>query len=168
MVVTRLLLALGAVGFCAAGCGPRLPLVPVTGQVTMNGEPLEGAIVVFAPQSPVDGVVRVSSAVTGAGGRFALQTNYSPRVTGKGAVPGAFMVTVSKSVSGTALPPAEYRKHLAEHRKRMGDRLLYAGPEEEHDFSVQLVPHRYTSVATTPLAAEVASGRANEFTLAIE
>ena len=168
MVVARLLLALGAVGYCAGGCGPRLPLVPVAGMVTMKGEPLGGAIVVFAPQSRVDGVMRVSSAVTDPGGRFALQTNYSPRSTGRGAIPGSFRVTVSKSVSGTSLPPADYRKHLAEHRKRMGDRLLYAGSEEDKDFSVQLVPHQYTSVATTPLSAEVASGQANEFTFAIE
>ncbi|MCX7411847.1 MAG: hypothetical protein NTW36_00165 [Planctomycetia bacterium] len=168
MVVARLLLALGAVGCCAAGCGQRLPLVPVAGQVTMNGQPLDGAIVVFAPQPPIDGVVRVSSAVTGADGRFALQTNYSPRVTGNGALPGAFKVTISKSVVGTSLPAAEYRKHLAAHRKQMGDRTLSAAPEEANAFSVQLVPNAYTSAATTPLAAEVAADRTNEFTFAIE
>jgi hypothetical protein len=168
MVVTRLLLALGAVGCCAAGCGQRLPLVPVSGQVTMNGRPLDGAIVVFAPPPAANDVVRVGSAMTDADGRFALQTNYSPRVTGKGAMPGAFKVTISKSVSGTSLPAAEYRKHLAAHRKQMGDRPLYAGPEEDNDFSVQLVPQAYTAVATTPLAAEVAADQTNEFTFAIE
>jgi hypothetical protein len=50
----------------------------------------------------------------------------------------------------------------------MGDRPLYANPEEDNDFSVQLVPQAYTSVATTPLAAEVAADRTNEFTFAIE
>lgn len=151
------------------GCSPRLPLVPVTGQVTMKGEPLAGAIVVFAPEAATDGVVRVGSAVTGADGRFALQTNESPRSSRPGAVAGAFKVTVSKSVSGTSLPQAEFQKHLSLRRNSLKNQFVPSGSaEDEADFSVQLVPMRYTSVLTTPLTADVAVGRANEFTFALE
>jgi hypothetical protein len=164
----RLTRGLILIGMVTLGCSQRLPLVPVTGQVTMKGEPLRGAIVVFAPQSTADEVVRVGSAVTDADGRFFLQTNYTPRSSGRGALAGAFKVTVSKSVSGKSLPQAEFQKHLAEHRRHKEDHLLTGGLDDKDDFSVQLVPIRYTSVPTTPLTAEVAAGRANEFKFALD
>jgi hypothetical protein len=93
-----------AVLFAAvAGCvGQDSPeLASVTGKVTMNGQPLQDAIVVFEPQSG-----RPSAGTTEADGSFYLQ--YSESL--KGAVPGQHTVRISKmeGEAGDELIPAKY------------------------------------------------------------
>lgn len=60
-----------------SGCGgSEFSLVPVSGTVTFDGQPLEGAEVVFAPMASQDeiNVGPVSVAQTDASGQFALAT----------------------------------------------------------------------------------------------
>jgi hypothetical protein len=65
-----------------AGCGPRGPeTVQVTGTVTLDGEPVEGAVVGFRPTAGTP-----ATATTDASGRFTLN-----------ATPGQNGVTVTKS-----------------------------------------------------------------------
>ena len=97
-----------AVAILAAGCGPSRPTtMPVEGVVTLDGEPVEGASVMFAPE---DGG-RPALGVTDKGGKFALKT-FEP---GDGALPGKHQVTVRKvemsgiqadrdGLSGPAIP----------------------------------------------------------------
>ena len=79
-----------------AGCsgGPAVdPNRPATvdagGTVTYNGQPLEGATVAFLPKTPTD---PGASGRTDAAGKFKL-TAFAP---GDGAVPGSYLVTISK------------------------------------------------------------------------
>ncbi len=84
-----------------AGCGrqkdrwlaARPSTAPARGEVTFQGKPLEGAIVVFQPTAP-GGIG--ASAVTDVQGKFELRT-FPPDV---GAVPGRYAVSVMK----TAMP----------------------------------------------------------------
>jgi hypothetical protein len=81
----------GAIGsflwLVAAGCGPgRPPLVPVTGQVLMEGKPVAGASVMFV------GDGRPATGVTDAGGRFVLGT----WTNGDGVLAGEYVVCVTQ------------------------------------------------------------------------
>lgn len=75
---------------CAAGCGPKL--VPVSGQVTWNGKPLEYAMIVFFPENPS---MPTASGSTRADGNFSLLTA-QPK-SQPGAFPGKYKVTVTKT-----------------------------------------------------------------------
>ncbi|QDT54369.1 Bacterial Ig-like domain (group 1) [Caulifigura coniformis] len=74
-----------------AGCGSAETgpeLVEVTGTVTMDGKPLENALVYFVPESG-----GMSSGMTDASGKFTLMY----RGKTEGAVPGMSTVKVTKS-----------------------------------------------------------------------
>src|SRR5579863_8429677 len=80
------------------GCGQqtdrwkdaRPETAPASGVVTFQGEPLEGAVVVFQPTAP-DGIG--ASALTDGEGKFELQT-FPPDF---GAVPGKYVVCITKT-----------------------------------------------------------------------
>lgn len=152
------------------GCGAKFPLVPVTGTVMLDGQPLAGAFVIFAPVEPSPGSLRVATGMTDANGRFTLRTNYEPRWTGMGAVPGTHRVTISKVVAAQDLPRAIYAEKLAQHTKRMRDMGMRPGsPGDDVDrFGVELVPAKYLAMATTPLSAEVTPDGTNDVTFDLE
>jgi hypothetical protein len=70
----------------AAGCGGDAGLVDVSGRVTLDGQPLAGAVVEFRP---ADG--RPSAGTTDADGRYALRYT----ATDAGAVPGEHVVVIT-------------------------------------------------------------------------
>ena len=61
---------------CGCGGGSEFELVPVSGIITMDGKPLEGAEVVFAPQAVEDqaSVGPASVGTTDASGKYVLVT----------------------------------------------------------------------------------------------
>lgn len=76
----------------AIGCGMRdgrPARVPVSGIVTMGGEPVEGALVTFVPKSP-DGESAVGT--TDESGKYVMTTFER----NDGAVPGEYFVKVAK------------------------------------------------------------------------
>ena len=79
--------ASGLLAVLIAGCGGGLDLIPVSGTVTLDGKPVDGAAVVFVPVAGGP----VASGTTEAGGKFRLMTVNEP-----GAVPGEHHVTVTK------------------------------------------------------------------------
>ncbi|MDY3554606.1 hypothetical protein R5W24_003732 [Gemmata sp. JC717] len=79
--------------FGAAGCGGGGP-VSVSGAVTLDGQPVEGASVSFTPAAGDGGGVGGSYGKTDAQGRYALKTVIGDR---GGAVPGKHKVTISLS-----------------------------------------------------------------------
>lgn len=87
-----------------SGCGESGPkLVGVTGTVTLNGKPFEGASVVFAPD-PSNKEGRAATDVTGPEG------NYKAMTGGRsGMVPGKYKVTVIKVKSNTAFTHEEFK-----------------------------------------------------------
>ena len=92
MSLTRLsafsLVTLVVIGALLSGCsGSGTRPVPVSGTVSLNGQPVAGADVVFMPQQG-----QLASGQTDAQGRFQLLTAQ----LGDGAVPGDYAVGISK------------------------------------------------------------------------
>ena len=81
------LVALAGVSFLGCGGVDRPATTSAGGTVTYQGQPVEGAQVMFAPRD-----ARVATATTDSRGRFQLAT-FAP---GDGAVVGEHQVTVSK------------------------------------------------------------------------
>ncbi len=98
-LVLRILPVCICVTLLIAGCGPRRPkTVPVTGVVTLDGKPVQGASVMFSPE----GEGRPAMGETDQEGKFSLKT-FDP---GDGAILGKHQVTVRKvEVSGFQADP---------------------------------------------------------------
>jgi hypothetical protein len=95
-------LAAAALAVFVVGCGESGPsLVPVSGVVTLNGKPLEGAVVSFLPDSS-NQQGQPGEDLTGPSG------NYKAMTRGRsGLVPGKYRVVVSKSlVDPSKIPDA--------------------------------------------------------------
>jgi len=96
----------------ALGCGPA-GLTRVSGKVTLDGQPLSGAMVQFIPEeggNPANGV-------TGSDGSFRLST-YS---TGDGARPGTYKVLVQlvdENAAGVAPPDPSDPKGMMDAMKK--------------------------------------------------
>jgi len=73
------------------GCGDGPTLVPVSGKVTLDGQPLEGATLSFMPE-PGNPVSTAGSDVTGPQGNFTM--TYNGRA---GLTPGKYKVMISKT-----------------------------------------------------------------------
>jgi len=101
MMKTRAISALVASTLLAvAGCGGGPKLYPVTGTITMNGEPLADAAVQFLPNS-TDGSALPAEGMTGPDGKYTLLTGAE-----SGAAAGTYQVAVTKAgdVSSSAFP----------------------------------------------------------------
>lgn len=82
--------ALALVG-CSGGDFPET--YPVSGTVTYQGKPVEGATVILVPGEPAG---RSASGVSDAEGNFSVKTYFDPVDQPDGAVSGTYTVTVSK------------------------------------------------------------------------
>lgn len=134
-----------------AGCGSEGGLVPVTGVVTMDGEPVTEGRIEFFPQSgrPASGVIRSD-------GRYSLTTYES----GDGAKPGEYVVTVT----------ARQTPNTAPMYKSMEDELMGKvneeySPESDSARVKWLVPKIYSNRASSGLTAEVDGGGEIDFQL---
>ena len=133
IVVVALTLA-----FSLVGCGdPNAPpLYPVTGTVTLDGQPLAGAGVMFFPREQTRGNACVG--MTDAAGKYTLKPE---RTGGSGAPEGVFAVTISKMKD----PPATAAGQPA---------------AAETDLDETLSP-KYWDSAQSILSAKVPKGGAN-------
>ena len=95
-----LILALGLAAL--AGCGRSGPRrVPVTGQITLDGKPLDGCLLLFNPDNAKGNMVPVSCSARAQGGRYDLQTTaIEARDSGPGAPPGWYKVTLKANLPG--------------------------------------------------------------------
>ena len=90
-----LLLVIGlSVVFVSSGC-KKSPYVPVTGKVSLDGGPLEEAMVTYIPKNSAEGVT--ASSYTNAQGVYTLQTSGGGEA-GTGTKPGDYTVTVKKTI----------------------------------------------------------------------
>lgn len=136
-------------GVTAVGCGGNtLATIEVTGTVTHNGAPVEGAYVMFSPVEPGQG--NPGYAVTDANGRYALATQQG--AVGAGTTPGHYKVTVTKtrrtSTGKTETTPEGEMVEVMENQ--------------------DLLPRRYKFAANTPLSAQVVEGQPNQFDFTLE
>jgi hypothetical protein len=90
-----------------AGCGSGSGLAPVKGKVTLDGQPLEGAVVHFQPTAPGGSP---SSGVTDADGRYELMYTFNT----PGAMPGEHVVSIS-----TARPDVDEQGYEIERPERV-------------------------------------------------
>src|SRR5436305_450221 len=89
-----------------AASGPAT--IEVTGTVSMDGTPVEGAVVVFTPAGAPDSRL-ASQASTDGDGRFRLKTHIGGGNFKPGIVPGQYAVTITKldtaAIKTTFAPP---------------------------------------------------------------
>jgi hypothetical protein len=133
--LTRLLLASGLVAACGvlSGCGgPAEDLVPVTGQVTLDGKPLKVGSVSFRPDA--------------ARGNTSLH-----HPTSEIDAEGSYTL-VSAGKKGA--PPSWYRVLV------FADENVQPGTPAHPVAPRWLVPAHYTDEKTTPLSVEVVAGPA--------
>lgn len=122
----------GALALLAASCGDGGPtLYPVSGKVLFNGQPVEGATVVFVPVGSDDATALKPSGAVQTDGSFTLSTY--PH--GDGAPAGDYVVLV------TWYPP--------DARQRV---------EEEEEAPTPKLPARYSDAQQSPLKATVRDG----------
>jgi hypothetical protein len=123
--MARILAAISLLFVVTIGCGPKArELAPVSGKVTLDGQPLVGANVAFMPQATAGTVGHVTSrGRTDAQGNYTLKTaDDSPR---DGAVVGTHKVYIATAGSNATIElledqagkgarervPAKYNSH---------------------------------------------------------
>lgn len=131
------------VGCAGPAANPNRPAtVQVSGTVTYEGQPVEGATVAFLPKTPSD---PGASGRTDASGKFTL-TAFEP---GDGAVPGSYLVTVVKTeIEGGDVVQED---------------STVAPPTPK-----SLIPEKYNNPQGSGLTADVKEGEANEFTFELK
>lgn len=137
--------SLMAVMLSAFGCGKSGldGLVPVSGTVTFNGKAIEGADVVFNPDS--EG--RSASAKTDASGKFHL-TTLDPQ---DGARPGNYKVAISKKEMINPMTAEEAEEWFHKH----------SGPPPPRKIKNDL-PEKYADEKTSGLTATVKESEKND------
>ena len=127
---------------CSGPKSNRPETVPVSGFATHNGQPIEGATVMFFPEVPPG---NGAGALTDSSGKFLLSTFES----GDGVVPGSYLVTVMKTRI-EANPKAKI------------------DPNEPPEVHINILPERYTIPTRSGFKAEVTKGEKNEFTFELK
>jgi hypothetical protein len=129
------LLSLAALCGCNRGAkGPAT--VEVSGIVTMDGAPIEGANVIFYPSGGEESRL-ASQATTDREGRYRLQTHLGGGKFKSGIVAGQYVVAINKLDTESI-------------------KTTYAPPKN-------LLPKKYADAKTSELKADVVAGKANEF-----
>jgi hypothetical protein len=134
-------------GLVASGCsrGEQRPAVtPVSGTVTYNGNPVEGAIVSFSSS----GGKPAATGVTDASGKYALHTF----VEGDGAAPGDYIVTLSKTSVDDPLK-GKTTDEISE--------MHASGKPVPQAVVKHLLPQKYSTVQDSPEKASVKAGEPN-------
>lgn len=155
--ICALLLAAGVAAL--TGCA-RTGFHSVSGVVTMGGQPVEGAIVIFHPADNTEGGGQVANGVTDSGGKFKMGTINN----GDGVKPGKYKVTVfrpteklerQKTMSEVM---AEMHSNKGEN-KNIGKEALQVHKEEIAEAAKKAkanpTPEAYNDPKTTPLVADV-------------
>ncbi len=141
------------------GCEAKrsLDTVPVSGTVRLDGAPVDGAKVVFAPAS---GGGTAASGVTDASGHYAL-TTLDPN---DGALPGTYHVMISKTErvgedpASAAVKPGMSEEEAT--KAAMEAHLASGGEEPEFK---DLLPAKYKDPASSGFKVEVVKGGETEF-----
>lgn len=126
---------LGALLISFSGCGgaDRPKLVKVTGQVTLNGEPLSGAAIMLQRDPPDPQYGRPSRGMTDLSGNFSGSTY----AEGDGIPPGKYKVAITKLEV-----PEEYNSE---------------GPEENQPPVKYITPFIYSDPERSGLTVEITS-----------
>jgi Domain of unknown function (DUF6795) len=132
-----------ALALAGPGCAGR-GKVKVSGVVTLDGRPVEGAMVTFVPTGKE--TTHVAHATTDKDGQFSLSTSQP----GDGAYPGEYKVTVVYA-EGAVPPAAEGMKAAFEGFEKAQKKKRKKPPKYD-------IPARYSDPATTDLTQRVPAG----------
>jgi len=122
------LVILGAVGLASlVGCG-GIRRVPVSGTVTLDGKPLDGGILSFAPDTAKGNTSQITGNSPVKDGHYELQTT-----------------AVTRGDTGPGVPPGWYKVILK--TPNLSSKKNPQSPVEVND--------KYKSVEKTPLSVEV-------------
>lgn len=132
----RLVCGLALVALTVSGC-QQSDTVLVTGTVTLNGQPVDKAEVVFNPKQGG----RFASGVTDAQGHFSLST----AKPGDGAVPGQYTATLGEYYPPDA-PPS---------------------PPKGGGFLPSRFPTKYADPSKSPVTVTVERGAKNDFPIEV-
>lgn len=140
IVLCGLVLLLATGGGCGGGRqGPET--VEVVGFVSLNGEPLPGADVFFHPVSS-DTNLQACQAVSGADGRFTMQTHVAAGEYKPGMIPGEYRVSISKldtsNVTSTFTAPTNVLPAKYASPDTSGFKVTVSG-DKVNDFKFPLV-----------------------------
>ena len=139
------------VAFMGCGGGDLPTTVPVTGTVTLDGNPVEGATVNFMSETEN----RLASGTTDASGKFTLQTIVGSQTT-PGAVVGSHGVAVLKSESGG---------QMTEDPKAMMEQMT-TNPAITSDYTPKyIIPAKYNNPTMSGIRVEVTQDGPNDITL---
>lgn len=147
-VVGVMLVAAGLTG-CWQGSDGRASRVTVTGSVSCDGRPVEGARVVLYPLA--EGLP-AAHGTTDSAGSFRL-TTYDP---GDGAVPGSYVALVTKTQSENEMSPEEGDAYFAR-----------TGTPPPFPTVRNLLPARYGDHESSGLVCEVVAGQKNDLKLTL-
>jgi hypothetical protein len=144
LALRAIVAVIGLCMFAIAGCekskGPAT--VEVTGVVTLDGRPVEGANVLFSPGLGSNDPRLASQTTTSNDGKFYLQTHIGGGKYKSGIAPGKYDVTITKLDAGAT-------------------KNTFSPPKN-------LLPAKYADAKTSPFKAEVVAGQANDFPLALK
>ena len=153
-----------------AGCdtGPPIPdTYTVTGTVTYQGQPVEGADVLFARDSRDIAKGEMAMGKTGADGSYTLTTRVGPQTEAEGATPGEYEVTVSKFIPPDGMTEEEYQAMVAEAEKIAATGEMV--PEDKNPpQKTQMLPEKYSVMGKSELKASVTADGANTLNFELE
>ncbi len=156
------LVVAGLTSLLIVGCGPGgPPVVKVTANVRYQGEPVEGATVIFSNASGTMESGALATGTTDAQGNASLTTTVSPTLALSGATPGEYRVIISKSV-----PPQGMTEEEFEEKVLGGQTALESVPlelQEPPPVRSDLLPPKYSSSTESTLTATVTADGPNEF-----
>jgi len=145
-IVWLILIGIGFLSV-AVGCGPKgrtLRVEYVEGVVTLDGQPVAGAMISFIPKNE-GGKEETASGYSDERGVYKLTSmNGNPE---RGAVEGEYIVTVSKI------------EIVSPSTEGMSYEEVAASPERFQSTQTQLLPVIYQNRNNTPLSATVNRGR---------
>jgi hypothetical protein len=152
----------------AAGEGcqqSNLPhVVPVTGTVRYQGQPLEGATLVFSIQHGKLASGELAYGTTDAQGRFTLSTHVAGKTTLAGACLGEHRVTISKFIPPNGLSEEAYRQKQQEYDQLTASQGFLGAQAAAVPPKVESLPPQYSDSQQTTLSASVQPKGKNDFT----
>lgn len=157
--VLRRMVILGSLLVLVSGCGgaPEGPtLYPVKGKVTLEGQPVPNATVMFQPSSGP-----VATGVTDANGEFTLKTGAQ-----EGAVAGTHQVSVVATAGEKVMEKGE---KVMENPSPDDLAALSTDPKWKPAEPKSLIPERYSKFETSQLTATVSEDASqNNITLELK
>lgn len=133
---------------CFSGCGADSPHRKVTGKVTMDGAPVDGASLMFYAQD---------STGEGGGGKTDASGAYSitaPSATKGGLLPGTYKVTIAKYSDVVDEDQQAYESGEITYDE-LQERKSAKGPYAKVKTGELLTPAQYSNTNATPLTVTV-------------